>query len=840
MAALPLSLRFAWRELRGGVRGVRLFLACLALGVAAIAAVGSVSAALVAGLAADARALLGGDIEVSLVQRQASLEELTWLERQGRLSSTTEMRAMAQNPAGERTLIELKGVDEAYPLMGAVETEPNSSLASLLAAADGGWGAAIEPALQSRLHLTVGDRLKIGEAVYRVSAILRREPDRATGFFDFGPQVLVAAASLPSTELMRPGSLIRHHYRLELPAGIAPPAFKATIEGTFPTAGWRVRSYDEAAPGLRQFIERITQYLSLVGLTALLVGGVGVGNAVKSHLEAKLATIATFKCLGATVGTVFRLYFALIMGMALVGVLIGTALGALAPWAARGLLASVLPVNADLGLHWEPLLLAGACGLLTTLAFTLWPLARAASVMPAGLFRAVVSPPDRLPRWGYLAASAAAAIVLALLILWRSLDRPLALYFIAGAIGAVILFRGAAWGLMTLARRFGHQRRPMLRLALANLHRPGAPTGAIALSLGLGLTVLVAVALIEANLARQIHERLPERAPTFFFIDIQPDQVAAFDRLVAATPGASGLQRTPMVRGRIARIAGITADRAPVKPNASWAVAGDRGFSYAATPPPGAKIAEGTWWPPDYQGPPLISVDDGIAKGFGVGVGDTITLNILGREIEARIANTRSIDWGSLGMNFTFIFAPGTLEGAPQTHIATVHAASETAETELLNAVGDRFPNVSAIRVKDALDAAARILESIAIAIRLTAAVTLLAGALVLAGAVMAGQHARIHDAVVLKVLGARRREVVTAFLLEYGCLGLIAALIASVLGTVVGYLVLTRLMRSDFVFAPNAVASSTLVALAITLALGLAGTWHALGQKAAPMLRND
>jgi putative ABC transport system permease protein len=452
----------------------------------------------------------------------------------------------------------------------------------------------------------------------------------------------------------------------------------------------------------------------------------------------------------------------------------------------------------------------------------------------------VVAPPSRPPRPLYLALSLAAALALAALVVGQAQDRLLSVYFLLGSLGAVIVFRGAAALLMALARRFGHRREPMLRLALANLHRPGAPTGAIALSLGLGLTVLVAVALIEANLDRQIAERLPERAPTFFFIDIQADQVAGFDQLVRSIPGASGLQRTPMVRGRIAKIAGVPADRAPVKPNAQWAVAGDRGFSYASVPPEGTRIAQGSWWPPDYQGPPLISVDDGIARGFGVGPGDTITLNVLGREIEATIANTRTIDWATLGMNFTFIFAPGTLEAAPQTHIATLRAQDGASEARILREVGERFPNVSAIRVKDALEAAAKILGSIAIAIRVTAGVTLIAGALVLAGAVMAGQRARIRDAVVLKVLGARRREVVTAFLLEYGALGLIAAAIAAVIGTVVGYLVLTELMRSDFVFAPSAVASSTLVSLAITLALGLAGTWHALGQKVAPLLRNE
>ena len=830
-----LALRLVRRELRGGLKGFRLFLACLALGVGAIAAVGSVTASLMAGLASDARAILGGDVEISLVQREATAAERDFLAGFGTLSHVAELRAMAEKLGGDdRTLVELKAVDTAYPLVGALAFEPDVTLAQAIA----GRGSAVEPALAARLGLAVGDTLSVGDTKLEVRAILAREPDKATGAFTFGPRVLVSAETLRATGLLLPGSLVRHQYRLVLQPGTTVASLREASASRQPQAGWRIRAFDEAAPGLRRFLERIGQYLTLVGLTALLVGGVGVGNAVRSYLDGKLTAIATLKALGAPARLAFTTYLILVVTMAVGGILLGLLLGAVAPVIFGKALASVLPIQARLGLYPGPLVVAAACGLFTTLAFALIPLARASQVSPGDLFRAQIAPPQRFPGWGPIAGTAAAFLALSLLMVATAQDRWLALWFILGAMGSVLVFHGTATGIAYLARRAGRPSRPLLRLALANLTRPGSPMGALALSLGLGLTVLVAVALIERNLDRQVNERIPERAPTFFFIDIQPDQAEAFDRLIATTPGASDLLRTPMIRGRVASVNGVPADQVQVAPGAAWALQGDRGFSYAKLPPANARIVEGKWWPADYAGPPLVSIDANIARGLGIGLGDRIGLNVLGRVVEAEIASLREIDWGTLAMNFTFIFAPGILDRAPQTHLATVHLATPAEEGRLLAAVGKAFPNVSAVRVKDALDAANRILEGIAFAVRVTAALTLAAGTLVLAGAVAAGHRRRVKDAVVLKVLGARRIEVLGAYLLEFGLLGLVIASIAAVAGTIAGWAILVFAMRSDFVFSLTAVAGSASLSVVLTVLLGLVGTWHALGQKAAPMLR--
>jgi putative ABC transport system permease protein len=378
----------------------------------------------------------------------------------------------------------------------------------------------------------------------------------------------------------------------------------------------------------------------------------------------------------------------------------------------------------------------------------------------------------------------------------------------------------------------------MLRLAIANLCRPGAPTGQVMLSLGIGLTVLVAVALVEGNLAREIEDRLPDMAPAYFFLDIQGGQLAGFAAIVHATPGAS-FEEVPMMRGRITRLNGVPVADATVKPDARWALDSDRGITYAATLPPGSRLAAGKWWPADYRGSPLVSFDAGLAHGMGLGVGDSLTVNLLGREITARIANLRHIDWQRLGINFIMVFAPGTLEHAPQTHLAVVYLPQGGNE-RLVRDVTERLPNVSAIDVRDALAAVDRIVGMIGRAVRLTALVTLAAGVLVLGGAVATGHRRRVYDAVVLKVLGATRAAIGSVFLIEHGVLGLCCAVAAAMLGTVAAYLLVTRSMGLDWVFLPIPILWTAAGALLLTSGLGFAGAWRALGAKAAPYLRSE
>jgi putative ABC transport system permease protein len=836
---MPLAWRLAWRELRGGLRGFRIFIACLALGVAVIAGVGSLSAAVGAGLRADARAMLGGDVELHLVQRPATPQQRAYLARDADVSEVAQMRAMARTADGDdRALVELKAVDGAYPLFGAVTLDPPQTLDAAIAKRDGRWGAVVASGLLARLKLHLGDPVRIGDATFTLRAVVTHEPDAATGGFEFGPRIMVATPALAETGLLAPGALVGYGYRLKLPPGADPSAWVAAVKSAFPDAGWRIREFGNAAPSLQRLIGRVTVFMTLVGLTALLVGGVGVGNAVRGYLGGKTTTIATLKCLGAPGRLVFTAYLTQILVLAVGGIAVGLALGALTPMLAMPLLSS-FPITARLGLYPAPLLLAAVFGLLTTLAFALWPLAAAREVPAASLFRDLVDPAPRWPRRGYVLATAAAALALAGLGIVTASDRLTAAWFIAGAAGAMVAFHLVAAGIVLAARHAGRPRAPRLRLALANLYRPGAPTAGIVASLGLGLTVLVAIALIERNIASTIDERLPEQAPSFFFIDIQPDQVAEFDKLVAATPGVTQVARVASLRGRITQINGVPVEKAVVAPEAQWTIQSERGLTYATTTPRGSRIVAGDWWPADYHGPPLVSMDAEIARGMALKLGDTISVNVLGRDVTATIANLREIDWTSLGINFVLVFSPGMLEAAPQTHIATARTPPGE-EAALERAVTDRFPNVSAIAVKDALAALSEIVAAIGTALRVTAAITLAAGTLVLAGAVAAGQRRRVYEAVVLKVLGATRSDVTRAFLIEYGILGLTTAAIAAALGTLAAYLVLTRVMHQDWVFMPGALVSTALIATALTLGIGYAGTWKALGAKAAPFLRNE
>ena len=845
LASLPLAWRLARRELRGGMRsrfrGFRIFLSCLALGTAAIAAVGSVSASLEAGLAADARALLGGDVELRIFHRPATTEQTGWLRENGAVSEIIELRAMARNPAAEKQrLVELKAIDDRYPLVGEVGLGGGGGLAAALALRDGVHGIVVETSLLARLELSVGDRLKLGDIEFRIADTLAREPDKATRGIQFGPSVIVSRAALEETGLLRPGSLSRHLYRIVLSKGVSVADFRARLSTAFPDAAWRIRDLGEAAPGLQRFIDRMTLFLTLVGLSALLIGGVGVGNAVHAFLVQRTASIATLKCLGAPARLVLTIYLMQIAVLALVGTAIGLVIGAAAPAIATPFMIGLLPVDPRPGIYPGPLLLAACFGMLTALAFSLWPLLRARTIPAANLFRQAVAPLTGRPPLRDLIPPLVVALALAALTILSARDEKLAVWFVGGSIAALAGFRLAATLAMRAARAWPRPRRPRLRLAIANLHRPGAPTASVVLSLGLGITTLVSITMIEQNLNRQIDIVVNDQAPAFYFIDIQPDQVAGFEALVKSMPGAGAVERVPMLRGRITAIAGTPVSNLKEPHQHSWIVRGDRGLTWSRTPPRrGSRIVAGQWWPEDYSGPTLISFDADAAESFGVGIGDTISFNILGRRITARIANLRRIDWMSMGMNFVVIFSPGALESAPQINIATV-AIDAAGEDALETAVTEKFPNVSAIRVREVLEEVHEILGSIDAAMKAVAAVAIAAGVLVLAGAIAAGRRQRIYDAVVLKTLGATRRDLLLVYLIEFALLGLLTAAIAALAGSIAAWFITTDIMRMEWSFTPAAMVTTTAICVAATMIFGIMGAWRALGQKAAPLLRTE
>ncbi len=834
-ATLPLALRLVRRELRSGVRGFGVFLACLFLGVFAISAIGSFTEAARNGLLADASALLGGDLEVRLNHRPLTAAQYDFLAQRGTLSQVLALRTMAGKAQGTaRTLVELKAVDAAYPLYGQIGVAPQQALTAALA----GNGALVEAAFLERLDLAVGEPIRIGDGLFEVRGLLTTEPDRTVRAFTLGPRVMIDRAGLDATGLVQPGSLVSYAYRLRLADKMTVEQVKQELQNSFPDAGWRLRTWHDATPRVRFFLERMNLNLTLLGLCALLVGGLGVSGAVRGYLTGKVLHIATMKSLGAPARVIFTAYLMQVLVLGLIGSTAGLFCGAALPFLIAALFGEQLPVPLVPDIYPVTLVTAALFGLLIALVFSLKPLGATLQVSPAVLFRGYFNARQRPARGIWLAIIVAAASLAALVILSSS-DQRLAVWFIVGAGLCFGLFRLAATGTIRLVRLLPRPSNPALRLGLGNIHRRGSPAAGTLFSLGLGLTALVIITLVQGNLNDLVSDTLPDDAPTFFFLDIQTDQVAAFDRSLREIPGLRRIEHSPTLRGRITAINGVPSDQAQVAPDVQWAIRGDRYLSYAATPGASTTVTAGSWWPADYSGPPLLSLTADLGKGFGVSIGDSLTVNVLGRDVTAEIANLRQVDWSTLELNFALLFSPGILENAPQTHIAAVHL-DRASEQQAFQTVTEQFPNISAINTREVLGNVARTMGRIGAAFKAMAAVALLTGFLVLAGAVSADQHRRIHDAVIFKVCGATRGDIIKAFALEFGLLGLTAGAISCVIGSLAAYGILEGLMETTFHIKPWAILMTIALGMALTMTLGLAGTWKALGQKPAPYLRDE
>lgn len=845
MGDFLLALNIARRELRGGFKRFGVVITALALGVGIIAGIGSLSAAIEAGFASDARAILGGDAEFRLAYRQADALEQAALAEGGKVSHAMEMRAMVKrkDDEGTPTLSEIKAVDLAYPLYGAVELSPTVSLTDALALQnDGHYGVVGEPALADRLGLKIGDIVTIGGGDYRLTALLKFEPDRGLRGFSLGPRLMMAPEALQDSGLLQPGALVYHLYRVAYKPALDGPVFLDNLRDNLPKAGWRIRDLGDAASGAKRFLDRMAQFLNVVGFAALLIGGIGIANAVRAYLESRAQSLAILRCLGATSRMLFTIYGIQILGMAVIGVLIGLGIGILLPFASQSALSGyglrILP-----GLYSVPLTFAVAVGLLTAASFSLLPLLRAQRIRPAQLFRALALELGVVKKVDALVLTLIGA-VLASLILLGSKDRLLGIWFIAASLIALVLFRLLAIGIRDLAailrRRAQAKAWPQaLRFALGAMVRPQAPAAGIIISLGLGLTILVAVGLIQRSLTRDIAETLPAQAPSFYFIDIQPTQLAGFTEEIGRYPTATGLEHVPMLRGRISQVNGVPSEKVDAPADIAWVLRGDRGITWSVESPPGAKIVEGTWWEKDYQGDPLISLDAETGRGLGLKIGDSLTVNILGRDITAKIASFREIDWSRLDINFVMVFSPGIISSAPQTHIATLRIEPDR-ESALVKDLAARYPNVSAIRVKDAISTATRILDAVGWAVRAAAAIVLVVGALVVAGAMATGQQRRIYEAVLLKMLGGTRRDVALGYLTEFAVLAGFSAIFALGIGSTGAYFFLAKVMKSDWTFDLPLTAGILLLSLLLAVGLGFAGSWRALSARAALYLRNE
>jgi putative ABC transport system permease protein len=827
---MRLVWRLALRDMRGGVGALRLLAICLFLGVAAIAGIGSLSAALTAELAVQGRSFLGGDIQVTLSQRRATPAEFAAIVRTGRVSESVKLNAMVARADGaQATLAALKAVDGYYPLVGRLVLAPGA----LASRPD---GIMLDPALAGRLGARVGDRLRVGEAMMTLTGLIADEPDRVGEGFRLAPPAIIGLAALPKTGLVAPGSLYEWRYRIVAPPGSGIGDVAAHLRDDFRASGWRVQDSSDGAPGVRRSIARIGQFLSLVALTALVIAGIGVGNGVGAWLEGKSGAIATLKTLGADSRLITRIYLLEIALVAVGAILAALALGALVPAIVTALAGSALPVPPRIGLYFAPLLQAGAYGLLVALAFALPPLARARRIGATALFRSGVEG-RRRPGWGVIAASGGALLLAAALAVFTAREPLFAAGVLGAAAGMVVLLGALAIAIRAIAARLPRARRPLLRLAIANLHAPAAQTDRLVLALGLGLTLFVTLAAIQTNLAGALRSTVPHRAPSFFVLDVPADGLAHFERVVrGAAPGA-GIVAVPSLRGPVVALGDQRVADMKQIPAGAWILRGDRGLTFAADLPSGNRITAGRWWARDYAGPPQVSMDAEAGRVLGLKVGDRITVSALGVEVPATIASFREIDWGTMGFNFVLIFSPHAFDGAPFNYMATL--SMPPAQEDAVNrAVVRAFPSSSLVRVRDVIATVGALFGQLATAVAAAASVAIVAGIAVLVGAVLAARQARIYDAVLLKLLGATRPQILLVQAIEYALLAAIVAAVALAIGAGAGWYVVVRLF--ELPWAPDwGVMLATLgIGVGVILAIGLFGSLPALAARPARALR--
>ncbi len=835
--SLRVAARLAARELRGGLKGFRVFLGCVILGVAAIAAVGTVRESIAEGLAQEGARLLGGDAEIELTYRFADEVERAWMaETATQVSEIVDFRSMA-SAGEERALTQVKSVDTAYPLVGSVETNPPLPIEEALAGQGGLPGAILHPLLTERLGVGPGDTIRLGTQDFRVMAELVSEPDNATAGFALGPRTIVATEALANSGLLAPGTLFTTRYRLDLPPGTDLAATPAAAEETLQDSGLRWSDARNGAPGAAEFVDRLGAFLVLVGLSGLAVGGVGISAALRGYLAGKTHVIATLRTLGASQRVIFLTYFIQVGVLALFGILLGLALGVGVPVLLSPIIEARLPVPAVFSAYPGPMAEAALYSLLTVLIFTLWPLARARDTRAAALYRDALTQARALPAPIFIAWTVVLLLALIVAATCFSGTLWLTLWTAGGIAGALFLLALAALGIRALSQALRPRTRgkPALSWALAAIGGPGSTAGPVVLSLGLGLSVLAAIGQIDQNLRGAIERDLPDQAPSFFFVDIQKDQMPGFMARMEEDEGVTRIDQAPMLRGIITRINDKPA--AEVAGN-HWVLEGDRGVTYAAAKPGRETVTEGEWWPEDYAGEPLVSFAAEEAAEMGLKIGDMLTVNILGRDVTARVASFREVDFSSAGMGFILVMNEAALAGAPHTFLATVYS-DQASESAIFNDIAEAYPNVTAVRVRDAIEQFSGLLAGLASATAWGAAATLLTGFLVLIGAAAADQRSRSYEAAILKTLGATRARILAGLTLRAALLGAAAGSVALAAGITGAWAVSHFIMETGFEVAWGPAIAVVTGGALISLLAGLGFALDPMSAKPARVLRS-
>lgn len=849
MSVLSGWLRVALTDLRGDLRRFAILLACLALGVATITIVGSVGAALQSALLRDARDVLGGDLEAQLSYRPANPEERTLFASLGKVSEVVEVMGRGATDTNS-SFLSLRAVDANYPLVGTATLSetlpPETPLATLLAPHNGQFGAVADPLLLDRLGLKLGDSFKIGETPFTLRGTIGKLPDSISSGFQLGIPVLLSVDGLNATNILAPGVLARYRYKIALNS----PDFDtaaATIRTAFPDAGWQINSPRDATADLARFFDIFGRFLIIVGLSSLLVGGVGVSNAISAYITERQRSIATLKALGATGGRIMFHFLVQVMLLAAVGIGLGLILGTLLTLVALPILGSLLAISLPPVVDLPALLTAAGFGALTAFAFGYLPLRRAQNLRPALLFRSAGSAVEGGLNWRdllkpglWVPMGLAIAGIFGLAML--STGRPvLVLFYGLAVVGAFLLLRGVAWLLQSALRLIPPVPNAFFRNALKAIYRPGAPAPVVILSLGLGLAMLLMIALIDGNLRHQLDRESIPNAPSFVFMDLFEDEATDLKTYSAADPRIADFSSMPLMRGSIGAINGIAPKdlgRTP-PPELAFVFEDEVPFTAAATPPEGSTVISGKWWGPDYTGEPQVSVFERLREPLGLKLGDKLTFRVFGDEITATIGSFRDFAFRSGGVNFAFVLSPNAIADFPVSYLGLMKATPGS-ERSLQSSLVKDFPSLIFLPVGDALATFATILSSVTTAIEVIGGLAVVSGVLVLAGAMVAGRKQREADAVVMKVLGASRGDVVRAYLVEYGLLGLLSAVLAGLLGLAGTWAFVAFVLELDFWFDPLLIVWVTGATILLTIAVGTLTTWSALSTRPARFLREE
>ncbi len=797
--------RLAWiiasRELAGGVRGFVIYLACIALGVFAIAAAGSVTEGFSRGLASEARTLLGGDAMFTASQRRATDKERAWMDAQGRVSERIGLNVMGQ--AGDvRLQVDIRAVDDLHPLIGEDVVFGAANIRDALAFADGKWGVAATPSLLERFELEIGDDIQLGSITATIRARLDKEADGIGTPGVFGPEATIDLKALEEAGRLTNGQLFRSRYLMILPNGQTGEDIARAAEEEWGNGGLRYRGPEDAVDGLQRLLEMLNTFLSVIGIAALVAGGVGIAQACTAFLQSRIHSIAAFKALGAETQTIRLAYMMQLGVLAAFGALIGVVLGAAMPFAIALFLGDRIPLPSILAIYPEPLLRGALLGMLAAAMFALPPLGRARATRPAALFRALGPEDQANVPWLERGGALIAALALVAFAIFTSTTPLITGLLLAGSGLAWLLFLGTAFLIRLGARRALPAARGFRRLVLSNLGGPGSLAPTVAPALGLGLALLVFVVVIQANIVRQVKETAAANLPALFITQIPQAQVGQFDALLQSQgidiDNPEAYRRTPLIIGRVISLKGAEIDKDLVADSERWVIEGEVGMPYIARQPPEVELIEGEWWPEDYQGPLLVSIEADAARGLGLEIGDSIGFRVFGRDVEAEVASLRNVDWGSFGANTAFILSPGTLEAAQPQHIAIVQMEAG-GEAAIISALANDFPNVVVFQTREALATAARLLGNISIAINAAASIVLMAGLLVLFGAFASMARERRNEAALLKTFGASRPQIFGLYAAEFGVSGAVASLIGAAIGTAAAWPVVTQQFEAEW-----------------------------------------